>query len=330
MLTTRTPAVLLDQQASVLRTQLDGIYDAGVDAIHDARVATRRIRELLALVPTLPGRDGVEDVAGSYKEIGRALGKVRDIDVQIALIGSLETHAPQTAPSLVLVRQDHERDRLSKMRRLIKTLERLDVQQLLSAMSTRHPAGPRMRLTSGAWRQQFRRLVAERARTALESIAHATGVYFPNRVHAVRIAIKKLRYAAEIAEGTSLADLRAPIKELRKGQEILGHLHDRQELSDTLLGYKKDDGVDADHVKLTRHVLEDEVLDLHSNYLGRRAGIRDACAEVERMTTRVFRPTPAIAVGSAIAVSSLVFALTRESRLSRAGAPSSRVLRDTA
>ena len=110
---------LLDQQASALRTQLDGIYDGSVDAVHDARVATRRIRELLSLVPMVPGRNGEEDVASAYKKMGRALGKVRDIDVQIALIRELEAHAPQTAPSLVLVRQDYERERLAKVRRLI-------------------------------------------------------------------------------------------------------------------------------------------------------------------------------------------------------------------
>src|SRR5215207_6149308 len=118
-----TPAAILDQQTEVLRTQVGGVYDGRVDAVHDARVATRRIRELLALAPPVPGQNAEEDVATTFREVGRALGKVRDIDVQIGLIRDLERHSPQTAPSMVLVRQDHERDRLAGMRRLIKTLE---------------------------------------------------------------------------------------------------------------------------------------------------------------------------------------------------------------
>src|SRR5215203_7104476 len=102
-----------------------------MDAVHDARVATRRIRELLTLAPAVRGQDAHEDLVEAYKEVGRALGKVRDIDVQIGLIRDLERHSPQTAPSMVLVRQDHERDRLAGMRRLIKTLERLDVEAML-------------------------------------------------------------------------------------------------------------------------------------------------------------------------------------------------------
>jgi CHAD domain-containing protein len=310
MLGSRTLTSLLDQQTSVLRTQLGGVYDGTVDAVHNARVATRRIRELLSLVPVVPGRDSEEDVAESYKAIGRALGKVRDIDVQIALIHDMETRAPQTAPPLTLVRLEHERERLAKMRRLIKTLERLDVDVLLHVVTDGHPTGLRRRLTSTGWRQQLKRLVAERAHNAVDAMSHATGVYFPKRTHGARIAIKQLRYAAEIAEATGLSDMRAAIRTLKKGQEILGDLHDRQALSDTLQDYAKDDGADPHHVELTQQALEGEVLQLHAQYLTRRTSLREACSEVEHMASRVFRPAPTIAI-SALAVSGLLYAGVR-------------------
>jgi CHAD domain-containing protein len=303
---TRTLASLLDQQASVLRTQLDGVYDGAVEAVHDARVATRRIRELLALVPVVPGRDGEDEAARGYKKIGRALGKVRDIDVQLALIQNLEVHAPQTAPSLVLVRQNHERERLAKTRRLIKTLERLDVDRLLRAVTDGHRAGLRRRLSSNGWREQLKRLVIERAHNAVDAIAHATGVYFPRRAHGARIAIKQVRYATEIADATGLTAVHAAIKTLRKGQEILGDLHDRQALADTLEGFGKDDGVDPAQILLARQVLEREMMQLHAQYLARRAVLREGCAEVEHAASRAWRAGPAIAVGTALAVSGIV------------------------
>jgi CHAD domain-containing protein len=303
---TRTLASLLDQQASVLRTQLDGVYDGAVDAVHDARVATRRIRELLALLPVVPGRDGEDEAGRGYKKIGRALGKVRDIDVQLALIQNLEGRAPQTAPSLVLVRQNHEGERLAKTRRLIKTLERLDVDRLLRAVTDGHRAGLRRRLSSNGWREQLKRLVVERAHNAVDAIAHATGVYFPRRAHGARIAIKQVRYATEIADATGLTAVQAAIKTLRKGQEILGDLHDRQALADTLEGFGKDDGVDPAQILLTRQVLEREMMQLHTQYLARRAVLREACAEVEHAASRAWRAGPAIAVGTALAVSGIV------------------------
>jgi len=170
---TPTLTALLDRQTHILRTQLDGVYDSGVDAIHDARVATRRIRELLALVPRVPGRDDEDHAARGYRKIGRALGKVRDVDVQIALIRSLENHAPQTGPSMVLVRQYHEDDRLGKSRDLIKTLERIDVDTLIGAVTDVHPASLRRRLIATGWRQQLRHLLDARSHSAVDAIAHA-------------------------------------------------------------------------------------------------------------------------------------------------------------
>ena len=98
-----------------------------------------------------------------YKDVGRALGRVRDIDVQIGLIRDLERHAPQTAPSPALVRQDHERDRLTGMRRLIKTLSGSTSRPALGRITTRHPSGARSRLSARAWRDHLRQLLLERA-----------------------------------------------------------------------------------------------------------------------------------------------------------------------
>lgn len=307
MFATRTLASLLDEQTSVLRTQLSDVFDGAADAVHDSRVATRRIRELLALVPAIPGRDGERDVATGYQKMGRALGKVRDIDVQIALIKDLEVHAPETAPSMVVVRQDHEQRRLKRMRRLIKTLERLDVDALLRFVGDGHPAGLRTRLMSKGWQRQIRQLAMERSHTALDAIAHATGVYFPQRAHNARIAIKQLRYAGEIALRAGFGDMESAISALKRGQEILGELHDKQVLADKLKSYAKTDGVDKSHVDVTRKVLEGEVLALHTDYLCRRGKLRDACADIERAVSHESHVRSTIGVGAAL-LSGLVYA----------------------
>jgi len=325
MATRSTPATLLDQQASALRTQLGGVFDGDVDAVHDARVATRRVRELLALVPLAPGRGRQEeDVVKDCARIGRALGRVRDIDVQIASIKEVEAHTPQAAPSLVLVRQDYECDRLTKMRRLIKTLERVDVEAVLRTIGEEHASGLKMRLVAAGWKPQLRRQIMERAEAAIDQIGHATGVYFPKRAHSARIAIKRLRYAAEIAEATGAPRLAPAIKALSKVQAILGDLHDRQELADRLKRYQKRDGVEADHLKVTRQVLSGEVHALHAKYLERRAAVRSACVEIERITTTAHY-TRELAIGGAMAVAGL--ALARWTLANRTGGDATRVIR---
>jgi hypothetical protein len=83
-------------------------------------------------------------------------------------------------------------------------------------------------------------------------------------------------------------------------------VHDRQSLADTLEGYAKLDTIETAQVELIRGLLEREVMQLHTQYLARRASLREACAQVEYAVSRAWRPGPAIAVGAALAVSGVL------------------------
>ena len=103
------------------------------------------------------------------------------------------------------------------MRRLIKRLERVDARGLVRDLAERGavPWRSTRGRVSGTWHDQLGQTLAERARTAESSIAHATGVYFPNRAHSARIAIKRLRYTAEIADATAFAQVHDALSELK-------------------------------------------------------------------------------------------------------------------
>ena len=206
MFESATPIAFFQHQAALLRSQLPGLLDGRLDSIHDARIATRRIREVLPLTHEWQGGRDADDLAARIRELGRSLGKARDADVRIELLRYFEARLPHAASSLALVRQRQEHDRLILARKLIKRLERLDVGEELARLSA-GAAWQRRRFwvaMTGAWRHQLRQLVAERAQAASAAVVHATGVYFPNRSHAARIAIKKFRYAVEISTATGL------------------------------------------------------------------------------------------------------------------------------
>jgi CHAD domain-containing protein len=266
------------------------VRDGDPEGVHQARVATRRIRELLPL--TANGRDAdAEAVAGGFRSVGRSLGRVRDADVQTALLRSLETRIPGAAPTLVVLRQQKERRRLALMRALIKEFERLEIDRLLRSVP--HGGVSAMRTTSSGWERRLRRVIADRAIGARDAIVRATGVYFPNRTHRARIAIKKFRYAAEIAAATGLWSARDIIRELKKAQELLGHLHDRQELIDNLPA--ADDpspsGVEPAQLQLVTQVVEAEAHDLHGRYLARRPRLLDAALAAQGAVAPVRRVT---------------------------------------
>jgi CHAD domain-containing protein len=322
VLETVTPATLFHTQILDLQQKFPAVLNGEAEGIHTARVAIRRVRELLPLLDREPRWARVDDLQSRFKRIGKSLGRVRDEDVRVALLDSLQQRIPHAAPTLVLVRQQCERDRLVLMRKLIKRLERLDAAPMIDALARSHPMRfgifhPPAR--AAKWRRDLRMIVQQRAQAARETIAHATGVYFPNRTHSVRIAIKRLRYATEIVHQTRLADRSRAIRALKKAQDLLGNLHDRQELSDHLADEVTRAAAPTDdhsQVALVRQVIDAEARQLHQRYAERRERLIAVCCDSLRVGET--RRLPAMVAVAAVIVSSGVLA-ARRSRMLRAG-----------
>src|SRR5262249_33443555 len=199
--------------------------------------------------------------------------------------------------------------------KLIKRFERLEVERMLRDLAGRgrwalHP----WTTLFGTWRQLLSRTLVDRAQTARESIAHTTGVYFPNRAHATRIALKKFRYAAEIATLTGIEASDGSIRELKKGQDILGDLHDRQVLIDELpeMVTPEQPDISADHVRMVVQALDAECRELHRQYVGRRARLLQICDQTEQTFAGDRRIAAAATVtAGVIALSSAAYAWRR-------------------
>ena len=80
-----TPETILQSQTEALLAQLPSVLDGDADGVHDARVATRRIRAVLPLTLEWHRRD-IDELSARFRRIGRVLGRVRDHDVRIALV----------------------------------------------------------------------------------------------------------------------------------------------------------------------------------------------------------------------------------------------------
>ena len=85
-----TPVSLFRTQIQVLRASLPGVLDGQAGAVHDSRIATRRIRELLPLLTRHHQQPNpADDLHKRFRRLGRSLGRVRDADVRLALLSSL-------------------------------------------------------------------------------------------------------------------------------------------------------------------------------------------------------------------------------------------------
>ena len=120
-------------------------------------------------------------------------------------VGEIERRSPATAPAAAVLRARLLPEQLRQRRRLIKTLEDARSSRgWISCASGSSRSLPSARHLWGRPRGRSRASPrrSPRGRMSKRGWTHAAGVYFPNRAHKVRIAIKKLRYAVEMMDGT--------------------------------------------------------------------------------------------------------------------------------
>ncbi len=293
-------AQLLDSTLALL-DQLPGVRDGNVDAVHDARVATRRMRALLPILSACYPHTDLKSTARTVKKAGRALGRVRDLDVAIELIGELERTSPAVAERAAEVRRSIAAKQLTARRRLVKEFDGLPLGALKSVAA--HLPRARWAVSRVGMREcdgPVRDALREQAAALRQAVEHGSGVYFPKRAHSVRIDAKKLRYVLEMADDP---DTIAPdgLKILKKSQEILGRLHDREVLRQRFARLAVNDEDDAS-LEAALAEIDGECQQLFASYVTRRAALLEVCDSVERFAAsthvRFIRPVALLRVAS--------------------------------
>ena len=298
------PATVLQSEIDALLGYLPLVRDGDVGGVHDARVTTRRLREALPLFSrSFP--DDVRRVKRLVKRAGRKLGRVRELDVMDADLKRRSLRMPMAQHAIAAAFATLARKQESARRRLVKTLDglRLERSDQLRLRHRRDWWRPFDHTLATGWAGVLRRRIAARARDLNRGIDHAGGVYFPNRLHAVRVAAKKLRYSAELAAAGGVWDCDGAVDDLERTQDTLGRLHDAEVLLkrlDTLVG-KAD--VDDREIAILKNDLQGEIAERHAKYLAQRERLRAAqqkcLAAADRLMVRRRSITPVLALSAA-------------------------------
>jgi CHAD domain-containing protein len=239
MLVSTTRSDLLKKRVDQFTRVLDAVDKGDVRALHQARVATRRMRELLPVLQL--DRHAARKLNRRLRKVTNRLGTVREFDVLLLQIDELHVSGRRGSGALgrvgvrVSKRRDEARKRLAaqlpttELTRLARKLERVvaDLHEAEAATSKN---------AARNWRWAIDARVARRATSLSSAIADAGAVYLPERLHTVRIAVKKLRYAVELsidAAGERAGDRGgADLRALKRAQDLLGRTHDVQTLVD--------------------------------------------------------------------------------------------------
>jgi CHAD domain-containing protein len=203
-----------------------------VRGVHQARVASRRLRELLPVLEL--DAEVVRKIGRRLRKVTRGLGPIRECDVLLGVAQAWTDAGPRERRGLTRVAADVQEDRRRALADDVpvdaaRNLERAarKLKRAARALEVRDESNPRRR----AWLWALEARVARRAAALEAAVQDAGNVYLPERLHGVRLAAKKLRYAVELlaeARGHGGRDVRT----LTRAQDLLGHLHDLQVLVD--------------------------------------------------------------------------------------------------
>lgn len=206
------------------------------DGVHQARVASRRIREILPLIETWELAD--EEASHRHRRRGKdvrrvaaGLGAVRELDVTLGLLSAAAVRHGWQAAVVADVLAGLEADRVGRLADLVEAVDRVGprafLRDLRRAGSGKAPPSTALELAMKTRRQA-------RAAALADTLRVLGTLYVPDRLHAVRLAAKKLRYSLETQRTVRRAAVARDIRTLTAMQEQLGRLHDLQILQDRL------------------------------------------------------------------------------------------------
>jgi CHAD domain-containing protein len=217
-------------------------------AVHDLRVASRRLRSAIGLLsPCLPKKS--RQWRKEVRKITRALGQARDLDVQIAFVKSFAAKSNNAAwrPGLKRLLKHLRRRRESAQSKLMHSLDEFNKTRVLRNMERILAGHARNGWQNGPVEEQALRLAELKISPLLANLLslgsdlRQSGAV--ERHHKMRIAAKRLRYSLEVFEGLYGRAVRPALTLAQKMQTLLGDLHDCDvwiELLPNLLAARKE------------------------------------------------------------------------------------------
>jgi CHAD domain-containing protein len=286
---------LILQRLRALSRQLPAAQQGNVHAIHRARVATRRLREALPLV--VDGGNG-RKLERKVRTLTQALGPVRELDVVLQTLDVLEEAGDVPRSGIDCLRRlvtDERRRRHAEMVRQVADCDLPKLRKKAVAGARKHDTAASRAVARGDRPATRRggdpvrlaaadRRAGRRAGRLCLAIERAAGIYLPDRLHDIRIAVKKLRYAMELARDLRGSRATVRINTLKRAQDLLGRMHDLEVLIARTRAVQGSPGasdlrVSSDLDRLVRR-LENECRRLHGRYIESRPALLAICDHI--------------------------------------------------
>ena len=264
----RVTTALLARRSRALKRYLREAGEGNGHGVHQARVASRRLREAVPVLATGLKDSKAGKARRKIRRVTRALGAIRELDVTMALLDELTARDTIPRPALEDVRAYVLKEQQRRRNVMLKRLARVDVNKLDRRLGSLGEA--LQQAASDDWRKTLASRLLKRSKMLRTAVEEAGHMYEAERLHKVRLAAKKLRYAAEVAAETGVKAAFKPVRVIKRAQDTLGRLHDLQVLQSLVAAVqaKPRRAAPADGgLGILSRLLEDECRHLHARYV---------------------------------------------------------------
>jgi CHAD domain-containing protein len=198
-----------------------------VEDVHQARVATRRLRSDLRTFEPWLDEDWCENLRAELRWLGAELGAVRDLDVMRARLRDHADRLPTAeADAAERVVRRLDADRAAAQSALVDALHSTRYAELRTELATASHAPRTTKHARTSARKALPPALRKRWRQLRKEVGDLGDRPSDEGLHAVRIRAKRARYAAEAAEPVFGKPARRYAKAMAAVQEVLGDHHD--------------------------------------------------------------------------------------------------------
>jgi CHAD domain-containing protein len=236
--------------------------------VHQARVASRRLREGLGALDVILPADTRRKALRVLRKLSQALGAVRECDVTRALIITEADRFAWAALPVAHIGATLEAERAKHHRLLLRVVSDTEWRAVFSQVRKRLRR-IRVSAVKGQARMAAKQRRITRAGTLVHDLSAVGAVYVPDQLHALRIATKKLRYALEWEQQIGGKAWVRERRVLEAAQEELGEWHDRLILQERIHRLRRS----GDHSRVTAGDFKHMAADLERECRGRHAAI---------------------------------------------------------
>ena len=286
-------AAVVRDQLEILRRQLPKVRHGDARGIHRARVASRRLREIVPVGEAIAPSVRRSKLSRYARRVTASLGPVREMDVALKEFEAAAARREWRPEAMALVRTQLQGERDRRARRMVRAWDRRDIKALearVEAMAdVSDGADP------GIWVASLSSRLRKRAARFRDALRAAGTLYAADPIHEVRIAAKKLRYTLELARTAAGADVGHEIGRLKRLQDLLGRVRDLQVLADhahALSARRHRKGLST-ALEQIQHDLETDCREHHAQFVKRSARCEDLAERVARVPALLLLPRTA-------------------------------------